>query len=72
MSYRAISNPIKEMYDTEISHGVLSDITGKIIPDIKAWQSRPLEAMCCIVWSDAMLYKVESMEKSFIKRFIIF
>jgi len=41
MSYRDISNHIKEMYDADISHSVLSEITDRIIPDIKAWQSRP-------------------------------
>ena len=60
MGLRDISSHIKEMYDTDISHTVLSQITDKIIPDIKAWQSRPLEAMYCIVWLDAMHYKVRS------------
>lgn len=59
MSYRDISSHIKELYDTDISHTVLGQITDKIIPDIKAWQSRPLEAMYCIVWLDAMHYKVK-------------
>ena len=58
MSLRDISSHIKEMYDTDISHTVLSQITDKIIPDIKAWQSRPLESMYCILWLDAMHYKV--------------
>lgn len=57
-SFRDISTHIKEMYDTDISHNVLSEITNKIIPDIKAWQSRPLEEMYCIMWLDAMHYKV--------------
>jgi len=57
-SLRDISSHIKEMYDTDISHTVLSQITDKIIPEIKAWQSRPLESMYCIVWLDAMHYKV--------------
>jgi transposase-like protein len=59
MSYRDIASHIKEMYDTEISHTVLSQITDKIIPDIKAWQNRPLEPLYCIVWLDAMHYKVK-------------
>src|SRR6056297_2148767 len=59
MSYRDISAHIKEMYDTEISHTVLSQITDKIIPDIIEWQNRPLESMYCIVWLDAMHYKVK-------------
>ena len=58
MGLRDISSHIKKMYDTNISHTVLSQITDKIIPDIKAWQSRPLESMYCIVWLDAMHYKV--------------
>ena len=59
MSYRDISAHIKEMYDTDISHTVLSQITDRIIPDIKAWQNRPLEPLYCIVWLDAMHYKVK-------------
>ena len=59
MSYRDISSHIKELYDTEISHTVLSQITDRIIPDIKAWQNRPLDAVYCIVWLDAMHYKVK-------------
>ena len=59
MSYRDISSHIKEMYDTNISHTVLSQITDRIIPDVKAWQSRPLEPLYCIVWLDAMHYKVK-------------
>ena len=58
MSYRDISAHIKEMYDTEISHNVLVEITDRIIPDIRAWQHRPLDPVYCIVWLDAMHYKV--------------
>jgi transposase-like protein len=59
MSYRDISNHIKEMYDTEISHTVLSQITDKIIPDIKAWQSRLLDPVYPIIWLDVMHFKVK-------------
>jgi putative transposase len=59
MSYRDISKHIEEMYDMEISHTVLSQITDKIIPDIKAWQSRPLDAVYPIIWLDAMHFKVK-------------
>ena len=57
MSLRDISSHIKEMYDTEISHTVLSQITDKILPEVKAWQNRPLESVYPIVWLDAMHYK---------------
>lgn len=58
-SYRDISAHIKEIYDSSISHSVLTSITDRIIPDVKAWQNRPLEAVYCIVWLDAMHYKVK-------------
>lgn len=59
MSFRDISKHIKDMYDTEISHTTLSTITDKIIPEVKEWQSRPLEELYTIVWLDAMHYKVK-------------
>lgn len=59
MSLRDISNHIKEMYDTEISATTLSGITDRIIPQIKEWQSRPLDEVYCILWLDAMHYKVK-------------
>lgn len=58
MSYRDISKHIEEMYDMEISHDTLSSITDRIIPQVKEWQSRPLETSYAIVWLDAMHYKV--------------
>ena len=58
MSLRDISGLIKEMYDTKLSHTVLSQITDRIIPEVKDWQSRPLEPVYCIVWLDVMHYKV--------------
>lgn len=58
MSFRDISNHIKEMYDVNISHSTLSEITERVIPQVKAWQSRPLESLYTIVWLDAMHYKV--------------
>ena len=58
MSFRDISSHIQEMYDMEISHSVLSDITERIIPKVKAWQNRPLEDLYPIIWLDAMHFKV--------------
>jgi putative transposase len=59
MSLRDISEHIKEMYDTEISATTLSAITDRVIPLVKEWQSRPLDEVYCIVWMDAMHYKVK-------------
>ncbi|HAQ37964.1 MAG TPA: IS256 family transposase [Saprospirales bacterium] len=59
VSFRDISQHLKEMYDTDISAATLSAITDKVIPLVKEWQNRPLEDVYCIVWMDAMFYKVK-------------
>lgn len=59
MSFRDISEHIKEMYDVEISHSTLSEITDRIIPKVKEWQNRPLESVYTIVWLDAIHYKAK-------------
>lgn len=58
-SLRDISAHIKETYDTDVSAATLSSITDKVIPLVKEWQQRPLETLYCIVWLDAMFYKVK-------------
>lgn len=63
MSLRDISEHIKEMYDMEISHDTLSGITERIMPQIKEWQGRPLDELYCIVWMDAIHYKVKEQGK---------
>ena len=59
MSLRDISKYIDEMYDTKVSTTVLSQITDKVIPEIKQWQNRPLEPVYPIVWLDAIHFKVK-------------
>jgi len=59
MSYRDISKYIEQTYDTQISAGTLTNITDRVIPLVREWQQRPLESLYCIVWLDAMYYKVK-------------
>jgi len=60
MSLGDISETIDEIYDVSISKSVLSDITERIVPELKAWQSRPLEAVYPVVFMDAMHFKVRN------------
>lgn len=68
MSLRDIAAHIKEMYDTDISHTVLSEITDRVIPAIKLWQSHALEDVYTIVWLDAMYYKVKDQSGHVVTR----
>lgn len=63
MSLRDISKHIEDMYDVKISHDTLSEITDRILPAIKEWQARALEDVYCVVWLDAMHYKVRDQGK---------
>jgi putative transposase len=58
LSVRDITEHIEEVYGFTLSPTTLSRITDKVIPLIQQWQQRPLEAQYCIVWMDAMFYKV--------------
>jgi putative transposase len=58
MSYSDIQSHLREMFGLEISDGTLSSITDRIIPEIKDWQSRPLENVYPVIWLDAMHFKV--------------
>ena len=59
MSYHAISNHIQEMYDHRLSTYTLQQITDRIIPEVKAWQNRPLNKVYPILWLDAMHFKIK-------------
>lgn len=59
MSQRDISEQIKSLYDVEISPELVSKISEKIMPEIAAWQSRPLEVIYPFVFMDAIHYKIK-------------
>ena len=59
MSQRDISEQIKNLYDVDISDGLVSKIVEKITPEITAWQNRPLDAVYPFVFMDAIHYKVK-------------
>ena len=59
MSYRDIRHHIAEIYQLEVSEATISSITDELIPQFKAWQSRPLDSVYPFVWLDAIHYKVK-------------
>lgn len=58
-SYSQISEHIQEMYGLEFSKATISSITDKVMPLLKEWQQRPLEAIYPFVWLDAIHYKIK-------------
>ena len=60
MTTSDIESHIREIYGLEISDSTISRITDKILPIVKEWQSRPLEAVYPIVFLDAVHFHVRS------------
>jgi transposase-like protein len=46
------------MYNVDVSHTVISNITESIIEEVKLWQNRPLESVYPIVYLDCIVVKV--------------
>lgn len=59
MSQRDISEQIKNLYDVEISPELVSKISEKIMPEVTAWQNRPLNSIYPFVFMDAIHYKIK-------------
>lgn len=59
MSYRDIRHHIAEIYQLEVSEATISSITDELIPQLKTWQSRPLDSVYPFVWLDTIHYKVK-------------
>ena len=57
-STRQISDWMEENLGNRVSAETISAITDRVLPEIKAWRSRPLDSIYPIVWMDAIHYKV--------------
>ena len=55
---RQISETIEDIYGFEVSEGMVSDITDKLLPRIEEWQNRPLSPVYPIVFIDAVHFSV--------------
>ena len=58
MTTRQISETIEDIYGFEVSDGMVSDITDRLIPQIEDWQKRPLDEVYPIVFIDAVHFSV--------------
>lgn len=58
MTTRDIQGHIEDMYGVEISPDLISQITDSVMDEVRAWQSRPVDAVYPIVFLDALFVKV--------------
>jgi len=53
---------LAEIYDTEVSRETISKITDAVLPEMVAWQSRPLERVYPVLLIDAIVVKVRGSQ----------
>ena len=58
MSTRDIHDQLNDLYGIGVSAEMVSKITDKILPQVKEWQSRPLDPVYPFVFMDCIHYKV--------------
>ncbi|MBP2117225.1 transposase-like protein [Cohnella lubricantis] len=59
VSTREIHDHLHQLYGIDVSPTMISNVTNKIVPLIKEWQNRPLQAVYAVVFLDAIHFKVK-------------
>ncbi len=62
-SYADISEHFKKMYGVSYSPSFITNVTNKVLDEIEAWKSRPLEDVYAIIYLDAIHFKVRENRK---------
>jgi len=57
MSVRDIQSCLLEMYQVDVSEGLISQATDGILEEVKAWQNRPLDRVYPILFLDCIVVK---------------
>jgi transposase-like protein len=57
-----IQSHLAEIYGTEVSRETISKITDAVLPDMMAWQSRPLDRVYPVLLIDAIVIKVRDSQ----------
>jgi transposase-like protein len=58
MTTSDIEEQVKDLYGVEVSSSTISNVTNRILEQVKTWQSRPLESTYLVVWMDGISFKV--------------
>jgi transposase-like protein len=62
MSVRDITHHLEQVYGTVLSAETVSRITEAVMEEVRAWQSRPLDAVYAVVFLDAIIVKVRDSQ----------
>jgi len=71
MTMREIKYHLEEIYGTQVSPELISNITDEVIGEVKEWQNRPLDKVYPILYLDATIVKVRENGHVFNKALFI-
>jgi len=56
VSQRDIEDMVKDIYGADVSQGLVSRITDRILPEVHEWQTRPLDSVYPVVFFDGIVF----------------
>ena len=60
MTVRDVQAQLKDTFDPDVSHDLISKITDGVLEEVKEWQNRPLDRVYPVIFLDAIVCKVRS------------
>lgn len=60
MTTRDVQSHLADAYKVDVSPELISKVTDAVLPELRAWQSRPLDDMYPILYLDAIVVKVRT------------
>ena len=63
MTTRDIAETMQELYEVEVSHDLISQVTESIQDEVVAWQNRPLDEVYPILFMDGLVVSIRSEGK---------
>ncbi len=60
MTVRDIQYHLKDIYQVDVSPAIISEVSEKVMEDVKEWRNRSLEPIYSVVYFDALVVKVRS------------
>jgi putative transposase len=58
MTVEGIRGHLAEIYGVNVSKDFISTVTDKVLDDVRAWQTRPIDDCYLVLWIDAIVVKV--------------
>jgi putative transposase len=58
LTTREIQQHLEEIYQVEVSAGLISSVTDEVSDEVKTWQNRQLDEVYAVVYLDAIQFKI--------------